>query len=341
MQLTVNQPDLSQMFGPDNLYSTLYGMQRMDQANANQQQNLGQAQQDTNFAAQRLPFELQQSAANIGHTQALTGLTNAQTPGMQAKSNMDVRNDQVDSMIPLDKKRDAALSKIAAGMTEDQAKAHEAQATSDLFATNQDGSPDIPTRKNAQMVLDNMPQVRAKMREIAQEGANAANVANINQAGANSRDAADIAAGRFNKNSMEYLKFQANAKANFQQQAGIAQKEYEDYVNSAQNAADPDEKAFYVNKAQEALKAKNEAILNDYRAKQAAGTAANVAKPDLNSLGVPTVVPQNALPAPPVAPGSSEPAKTGMARVQASDGSIHMVPRSALANMPKTMKVLD
>jgi hypothetical protein len=302
MQLQVNQPDLSQMFGQDSLYNTLYGMQRQDQALANQNQNLGQAQQEQQFQAQDQPYNLQQLGANVGHTQALTGQINAQTPGIQADSNMKQRTDQVDSMIPLDKKRDATLSKIAATMTEDEAKAHEAKATSDLFAVNPDGSPNLVARKNATMVLDTMPQVRAKMREIAAQGANEAGVANINAKSRKEIEQMQEEAGKYNKYNMEFLKFQANSKANFQQQAGIAMSEAKQWQNMADQAQDPEEKQFYLSKVEASKKDYDTAVYNDYRAKQAAGTAANAAKPDLAPMGMPTVVNQGNLPTPPQAP---------------------------------------
>src|ERR1700744_3039904 len=112
MQLTVQQPDLSQMFGQDSLYSTLYGLQRQDQANANNAQNLGQAQQDMQFQADQHPFDLQQAAANVGHTNALTDLTNAQVPGMQADSSTKVRNDADAASVDPTVRRQALISKI-------------------------------------------------------------------------------------------------------------------------------------------------------------------------------------------------------------------------------------
>jgi len=331
MQLTVQQPNLEQMFGQGSLYDTLYGMRQQDQANANNAQNLGQAQQEQTFQAQDQPYKLQQLAADVGHTNALTGLAQAQTPGAAAESTLKKNAADVDSSIPLDKKRDAALTKLATGMTADKLKQHMDQAAQDLTATNPDGTPDVATRRNAQLVIQTAPELQQKMMELQQEGANSARVAGITSGAMLKAHQMDIDAGKFNKNSMEYLKFQANSKANFQQQAGIAQKEAEDYMASAQQATDPDEKAFYQAKAQEALKTKQEAILNDYRAKQAAGTVGNVAKPDLNSLGVPTVLPQSALPAPPVAPGLApvaDPTKSGMVPMKDKNGVPHLVPKA-------------
>lgn len=319
------------MFGQGNLYNTLYGMQNQDLANKNQAQNLSQAQQEQQFQAQDQPYKLQQLAADVGHTNALTGFTQAQTPGAAADSEMKQTAAKVDSSIPLDQKRDAALSKLATSMTADKLKQHMDQAATDLTATLPDGTPDVDKRRNAQLVIQTAPELQQKMMELRQQGANAANVAGISAGAMIKAHQMDIDAGKFNKNSMEYLKFQANAKANFQQQAGIAQKEAEDYAAAAQQTTDPEEKAFYQAKAQEALKTKQEAILNDYRAKQAAGTVGNAAKPDLNTLGVPTIVPQSALPAPPVAPGLvpvADPTKSDMVQMKDKNGVPHLVPKA-------------
>lgn len=317
------------MFGQDSLYNTLYGLQRQDQATANNNQNLSQAQQDQMFQAQDQPINLQQLAANVGHTQALTGFTNAQTPGMAAESTMKQNAANIDTST-LENKRQKVIADLAAGLTEAQARQHQAQAESDLFAALPNGTPDMRKRQEAHMVLDNMPAIVGKIREIQAQGANEANVANITQGGANSRDAADIEAGKYNKSNLEYLKFQANAKANFQQQAGIARSEYSDYSSKAQTTTDPDEKAFYTAKADQAKKDYDTAVLNDYRAKQAAGTAANAGKLNVAPIvGGQNVVDVNTLPAPPGAPIQDvrQPTDTGMIPMKDKNGVPHLVPK--------------
>jgi len=283
MQLQVNQPDLTQMFGPDSLYNTLYGMQRQDQATANQNQNLQQAQQDYTFADQMQPFKLQQAGADVAHTNALTGVAQAQTPGIQADSNMKVRSDQVDSMIPMTQKRDAAITKLATGMTEDQLKQHEAQATTDLFAKLPDGSPDFQKRRDAMLVLDNLPEVRAKMREIQQQGANAAGVANIENQGRLSLDKQEAGEGKYAKNTVDYLMYKGFS-GNFQQQSGAW----------AMKAAQLEDQGDMTG-AQKARQMSDLARASDRDSKAAAAYTALSKSPDISSLGMTPVVPAAAV----------------------------------------------
>lgn len=330
MQLTVNQPDLSQMFGNDSLYNTLYGMQRQDQATANQNQNLGQAQQEQQFQAQDQPFNLQQLAANVGHTQALTGLTNAQTPGVQAQSILQTNAADIDTSTH-EARRSKIHADLAAGLTEAQAKQHQAQAESDLFATLPNGTPDMAKRQNAHLVLDNMPAIMGKIREINAEGSNQANVANINQAGANSRDINDINAGKYNKNSSAYLMMKGFS-GNYQQQAGAW---------TLKAMADEDG-----GDTTGALKARQMADLarNAEHDSKAAAAYTNLAKsPDFASLGIaPAVTPNSVAPRVPtdssqqlipgiasiVTPNAKNPTDTGMVQMKDKNGVPHLVPKA-------------
>lgn len=218
MQLTVQQPDLAQMFGQDSLYNTLYGMQRQDQASADQNQNLGQARQDQAFQADMHPLDMQTAMANIGHTQALTGNANAQTPGMVADSTMKTNAADIDTST-LEDKRSKVHADLAAGLTEAQARQHQAQAERDLFATLPNGAPDVKRRQDAHMVLDNMPAIVAKIREINAQGANEMGVARANNASRERIDEADRLAGKYDKYSAQSMMYQG-FKGNFQQQAG-------------------------------------------------------------------------------------------------------------------------
>lgn len=331
MQLTVQQPNLEQMFGQGNLYNTLYGMHQQDQANANNAQNLGQAQQEQTFQAQDQPYKLQQLAADVGHTNALTGLAQAQTPGATAESTLKKNAADVDSSLPFDKKRDAALTKLASDMTAEKLKQHMDQAAQDLTATLPDGTPDVVKRRNAQLVISTAPDLQKKMMELKQEGDNSARVAGITSGAMLKAQQMQIEAGKYDNHKLSFMMSQAMAKANFQQQASIAQMQADQALSAAAQAQDPEEKQYYQAQAQNYLNQKQEAVLNDYRAKQAAGTAANVAKPDLNGLGVPTVLPQSALPAPPVAPGLTpvaDPTKSDMVQMKDKNGVPHLVPKA-------------
>jgi hypothetical protein len=336
MQLQVQQPDLAQMFGQDSLYNTLYGMQRQDQANANQNQNLGQAQQEQQFQAQDQPFNLQQLAANVGHTQALTGLANAQTPGAVAESTMKTNAADIDTSTK-ENQRAARIKKIAAGMSEDEAKQHQAQATSDLFATLPNGTPDIAKRRDAQMVLQSMPDIVAKIREINAEGANQANVANINQSGANQRDINDINAGKYNKNTTAYLMMKGFS-GNYQQQAGAWEMKAAADEDSGDTAS--------------AMKARQMAALaraSDVDSKAAAAYTALSKSPDFASLGLkPAVAPSSVAPKAPGMADAMNPGatpqplpqantsvgNTGMVQMKDRAGVPHMVPK---ANMQKAL----
>lgn len=303
MQLTVQQPDLSQMFGQDSLYSTLYGLQRQDQANANNAQNLGQAQQDQQFQADQHPLDMGLLQSQIGHTDALTGLTNAQIPGMQADSNTKVRNDADEAAVPQDQRRQALISKIAAGTTEDDLKKHVAQATMDLTATNPDGTPDVGRRRDAQLVISSAPALQAELAKVKAMGDNAARVAGIEAGSREKVEQMQEDAGKYNKYKLDFMMKTAQAKANFQQQASIAQAQADDAQSQVDKATDPDEKAYLQDKVSQFLKQKQEAVFNDYRAKQAAGMGANAGKLDVGAAaGMPNVVNVNSLPVPPVNP---------------------------------------
>lgn len=328
MQLTVQQPDLAQMFGQDNLYNTLYGMQRQDQATDAQNQNLGQAQQDQAFQADMHPLDMASSAANTGHTNALTGLTLAQTPGSVADSTMKSNAANIDTST-LEDKRSKVHADLAAGMTEAQARQHQAQAESDLFATLPNGTPDVAKRQAAHLVLDNMPAIVGKIREIQQQGANEAGVANINQTGANSRDAADNAAGRYNKNTTASLMLKG-FQGNFQQQAGA-------WTMKAMADADAGDQAGYTQAMRMADLARNA----DHDAKSAAAYTNLAKSPDFAGLGIapaaspaavaPRLPTDSQQPIPGMAPAVADvrsPTDTGMVQMKDKNGVPHLVPKA-------------
>jgi hypothetical protein len=301
MQLAAQQPDLGQMFGQDNLYSTLYGLQRQDQANAAANQNLQQAQQDYQFQAQNQPLNLAQAQANINHTGAMTDYYNAQTPGLAAKSQIEQLNANAESGVPQDLRTKSKINDIATNMTLQQAKQHEAQATSDLFATNPDGTPDYQKRSDAQMVLTHMPAILGRIAEINAQGANEANVAGIHVGGNLALENQEAAHGKYNKLDPEYLRMSLNSKANFQQQAGIADAHYNDAMSHLGTASTPEEKEYWQGLADNYQQQKQEAIYNDYRAKTAAAGTNLAGKPGMQSLGI-TPANNNPLPTPPQAP---------------------------------------
>jgi len=190
-------------------------------------------------------------------------------------------------------------------------------------------SSDPQTRAQAMDAWSHLPNVALERMKLQQEGANAANVAGINQQTQFGVNQMNIDAGRWNKNSMDYLKWQANAKANFQQQAGIAKMEYGQYQDAFSNATNPDEKEFYKSKMQQAKQDYDQAVANDYRAKQAAGQTGLAGKVDTNALGIPTVVSPGSLPTPPgmaVPTPTPGPTDTGSVIMKDRNGTTHKVP---------------
>lgn len=322
MQLPVQQPDLAQMFGQDNLYNTLYGLQRQDQANANNAQNVSQAQQDQQFQAQNQPFLLQQLVAEPGHTNAMTALAQAQTPGAAAESTLKGNAATLDTAT-LPQQKDAKIAKIAAGLTEDQARQHQAQATSDLFATNADGTPDIQKRTDAATVLQHMPDIVAKMAEIRQQGANAAGVAGIeggNQLALEKQQAAD---GKYYKSTSEGISMKALG-GNYQAQAGEWTRMASVAAAKANSATDPTVRMQYLQEVEEYKNNAAQATANGYREKQALGATNATAKPNLNALGVPTVADPSTIPTPPQV---TDPTQSTMVPMKDKNGVPHLVPR--------------
>jgi hypothetical protein len=173
MQLGVQYPNLQQMFGQDSLYGTLYGMDQFKAAQANDVQNLSQSQQDQSFQAQKQPLDLAALTAGTAHTQALADQANAQTPGMAARSNMQVREDQTDASIPMATRQKAAISKLASQMSEDDVKIAEDHIKANMV------SPDPKVRAEAAALFPHLQAVAAEKLKLAQQGENDARVAGI------------------------------------------------------------------------------------------------------------------------------------------------------------------
>lgn len=125
MQLQPQYPNLQQMYGDNSLFTTMYGQDQFNQAQAAAQQNLSQAQQDQNFQAQKLPGELALTNSQAANFNASAGESNARIPGIQAASNTAVRNDQADASIDPSVRRQAALAHIAANTSTDDLTAME------------------------------------------------------------------------------------------------------------------------------------------------------------------------------------------------------------------------
>lgn len=277
MQLQVNQPDLSQMFGQDSLYSTLYGLQRQDQATANQNQNLGQAQQDQSFQADMHPLDMSLAQANIGHTNALANNAIAQNPGMIADSATKTRVDADQSQVPEAIRRQAMISKAAAGTTEDDLKKHVAQATMDLTANLPNGMPDIAKRRDAQLVISTAPEIVNELRKVQ-----AQNSGNLAVAQEHSRGALEVA--------------KASAEAR-ERLVGIKAEKMPSTSNyqAMDNWATRKALAFEM-EGDDATAAKYRAVAatarqKSYEDKSAAGNTGNLAKPDLGALDIQTIQP--------------------------------------------------
>lgn len=283
MQLGVQQPDLGQMFGQDSLFNTLYGMNRQDEATANNAQNLSQAQQSQAFDAQNQPIALQQAAANVAHTGALTGLAQAQTPGEAAMSTMKTNAASADSSIPPEIRNHAALKKTLAGMSDDDMKMIENQVSTNM------ASPDPKVRAGAQMIYDNLPAMRSMKTKLSMEGANSARVAGIESGGAMARDKMEIEAGKYAKNSIDYL-MTKGFQGNFQQQSGSWQMKAAQLEDSGDAAG-----------AAKARQMADLARAADHDARAAAAYTGLAGKIDMNGMGFPTAAPPGAV-APQVPP---------------------------------------
>lgn len=281
MQLNTSQPDLSQMFGQGNLFSTLYGMNREDQANANQAQNLSQAQQDQNFQAQNQPAQLALLQAQGPEAQARANLMAAQTPGAAAQSQIQQNSANADSSIPANVRNNAALHAKLAAMSDDDIKMVENTVVKNM------ADPDPQVRAGAQIIYDNLPAMKQMRTKLTMEGNNSARVAGIEQAGANTRETQEINAGKYAKNTSDYL-FQKSMTGNYQQQAGgwtvkaveaeqngdlVNAKKYQDLADAAKQAG---------------------------TSQAAAAAYTNLAKSiDTSGLGVPMVVRANQTPGAP------------------------------------------
>lgn len=291
MQLGVQQPDLSGMFGQDSLFSTLYGMNREDQANANSAQNLGQAQQTQAFDAQNQPLALQQSAANVAHTNALAGLTQAQTPGAAATSTMKANEASADSSIPPELRNHAALKKTLSAMSDDDLKQVENTVSMNM------ASPDPKVRSGAQLIYDNLPAMRSMRTKLTMEGANSARVAGIETGGAMARDKLEIEAGKYAKNTPDYL-IMKGMQGNFQQQSGAW----------AMKAAQLDDTGDAAGAAR-ARQLADLARAADHDARAASAYTSLAGKIDMNGMGFPTAAPPSAVApqAPPLDAGQRAP----------------------------------
>jgi hypothetical protein len=288
-------------------------------------QNLGQAQQDQQFQADQHPLDLQALQANIGHTNALAANANAQNPGMIADSTMKTNAADIDTST-LNDRRSKVHADLAAGLTEAQAKQHQAQAESDLFATLPNGAPDMAKRQAAHLVLDNMPAIMGKIREINAQGGNEIAVANLNNKSREKIDDNDVTHGKYDKYSTISMMNQG-FKGNFQQQAGAwGMKAMMDDANGDTAGAE------------EARRNQQAAIAADYASRTAAGNTANAAKPNIAPLvGVKPVSdpanvpqpPQQPTPLAPVAPSAG-----GMVQMKDKAGVPHMVPK---ANVQKAL----
>lgn len=332
MQLAVNQPDLSQMFGQDSLFNTLYGMQRNDQANANDAQNYGQAQQDQSFQAQDQPIKLQQLGADVAHTQAMTDNANAQTPGIAATSTIQSNNAAADSSVPGNIRNNVALTKYLSNATASDLQQHADQSMIDLY------SPDPQKRAAAQQVQMQMPAVQARLAEIKAQGANEYAVTQLSNTSREKIDANDVTNGKYGRNTANYL-IQKGLTEGYPQQAGS-------WTAMAMNA-DQDGRSDLAMQYRQLASAATAASHDD---KAAGAYTALAGKLNVAGLigGSNVVNPTNVAPTTPapVTPQAltqpqASPIQSPMVRVQDSQGGVHMVPRASIKNMPSSMKVLD
>lgn len=281
MQLNTSQPDLSQMFGQGNLFSTLYGMNREDQANANQAQNLSQAQQDQNFQAQNQPAQLALLQAQGPEAQARANLMASQTPGAAAQSQIQQNSANADSSIPASVRNNAALHAKLAAMSDDDIKMVENTVVKNM------ADPDPQVRAGAQTIYDNLPAMKQMRTKLTMEGNNSARVAGIeggNQVALEKQRAAD---GAYARNSIDYL-ITKGQSGTYQQQSGA-------WTMRAAQAEDQGDSA-NAQRYRELADAAKQAGTSQ----AAAAAYTNLAKSiDTSGLGVPMVVRANQTPGAP------------------------------------------
>lgn len=331
MQLTVQQPDLSQMFGNDSLYNTLYGMQRQDQATANNNQNLGQAAQDQSFQADMHPLDMGLAQANIGHTQALTANANAQTPGMIADSTMKTNAANADSSVPSSIRNNVALTKYLATASAQDLQDHADRAMTDLY------SPDPKVRADAQKVQMSLPAVQARLAEIRAQGANEYAVSQLNNTSREKIDANDVTNGKYGRNTANYL-IQKGLTEGYPQQSGA-------WTAMAMNA-DQDGRTDLALQYRQLADAARSAGLSDKAASAYTALASKLNVAGLiggtnvvNAQDTPMAQdPSPAAASAPVAPVATPPLAGGLVTVIKPDGTRMQIRAEGLAHLPAGWK---
>lgn len=223
-QLAVQYPSgLEDLYG----YGGQIMGQRYDLARRSEGINQDQALQSLYENQQKLPLELRQMGLNADTTEA-------QLPGIKAKSWELDRNKQVREGIPLSVEQKQQLSKIVADTSEEEWKATQA-GVKDMMINGRTPQ----EREQAKIMWGMMPELET-MRQTQRE-MTARQLEVEQQRGQDRIAARQVTAGRVaGTNQLEKALLSGNPLA-------VAAA----YDFKAQNAEDPDEKAFYLAKSKE------------------------------------------------------------------------------------------
>lgn len=262
-QLSVQYPSLEGLPGVFQGYAT---GQRMTTANQNEGLNQAQALQDIYHNEQMNPIRVRQAGLNADTTAA-------QLPGIEAESGMKQRNYQVRQGIPIEKEQQAALSELAAKMSDSDWT----QTKNDIYQHMQ--HPDPTVAAHARQMYALLPDIE-KERLKQQEETNRL-VTGIRATGEETRKTRqmEIEAGRYKK----------GLSLSLQDQLTSGKLSYEKAAVMLQNAAYMAELEGDADRAKEYRALANEYAAKNEAAKAAGNAVPKAGSPDIGKLGnIPT-----------------------------------------------------
>lgn len=307
MQLQPQYPNLQQMYGDNSLFTTMYGQDQFNQAQAAAQQNLSQAQQDQAFQAQKLPGELALTNSQAANFNAEAAQGNARVPGITANSNMLQRQDQADAGVPMDQRVAAARQKLAASMTTD----HLNEIEGKIKTTLADPNSTPQDRATAAQLWQSTSAIRQmKMEEQLRSDAQARAASIAANAGIKEEETRAASNERI---ANTHYGFDAMVRKGMtggaDQQAGALMMQANKLEADADQADDPAIKQKLVAGALKARQFAHMLLQQSITEKGAAAGTTNLGKIDFDAQGIPTLGGSgaNPMPAPPPMPGVPNP----------------------------------
>jgi hypothetical protein len=155
-QIQADFPDLAQMFGAQSVMPAILGMQRFNQAQQAQGENIQGAQQSRQLEAQKAPLDLERIAAATAQDRAQTGLMGQQAEGLRLK------NEEL-AGVPLKMRQEAAIADYAAKTSAKEIADHEAAIRKGLIHEN----PEV--RKQAEFMWNQLDKVKMKKMELEEQ----------------------------------------------------------------------------------------------------------------------------------------------------------------------------